>query len=140
MHWRQGVRQSQVDAPIGSCASLVTGALEGVHDGQDHGPRRKSLNERTAAVARSEGLEPEHQLQVNQLLSSHLLALAVFVPDFRRHLELRRYQSQQGWKRRFIDAKGYAGKSQLAKLDGETQPIAGSLCGPMIDRSVSLQL
>ena len=69
------------------------------------------------------GLEPEHRLQLDQVLPPCLFALAVLAPTFHWHLELRGHHAQQGRKRRLIDAQEDARESQVAKLHGEAQSI-----------------
>jgi len=77
-------------------------------------------------VTHGEGLEPEHRLQLDQVLPPRLLALAVIVPTFHRHLELCGHHAQQGRKRRLIDAQEDARESQVAKLHSEAQSIRGA--------------
>jgi hypothetical protein len=78
---------------------------------------------RLPIVARGEGLEPEHGLQLDQMLTPCLIALAILVPAFQRHLELLSHQTQQRRKRRCIDAQDNAGESQVAEMNSEAQTV-----------------
>ena len=78
---------------------------------------------RLPIVAHGERLEAEHCLQFYQVLAPGLLPLPVVVPAFERHFELRRHDAQQGRKWQLISAQDDAGESQVAKLNGEAQPI-----------------
>jgi hypothetical protein len=79
-------------------------------------------------------------LQLDKVLAPSLLPLPVVVPAFDRHFELRRHDAQQGRKWRLISAQDDAGKSQVAKLNGEAQSVRRPRCCRMTDRSVSLNV
>src|SRR3990167_5335154 len=81
---------------------------------------------RLSVVAHGERLEPKHRLQLDQALPPCLLALAVLVPAFYRYLDLRSHHAQQQRERRSIGTQKNARESQIAKLDGEAQPICGA--------------
>ena len=118
-------------------------SLDGIHGGQDDAlPSQvfdKSASQHNAfvglqgqlgqcmhrlpIVAHREWVEPKHRLQLDQVLAPCLLALAVLIPAFHRHLELCRHHAQQGRERRLIGTQKDARESQIAKLDGEAQPI-----------------
>ena len=97
---QQCLGQCRIDAPVGACDGLGAGALDGVHGGQDDRLPPQAFDKRAGqhdafvglqgqlgqrmhrlpVVAHGEGLEPEHRLQLDQVLTPRLLALAVLVP------------------------------------------------------------
>ncbi len=81
---------------------------------------------RLPVVTHGEGLEPEHRLQLNQVLPPCLLAQAILVPAFHWHFELRGHHAQQGRKRKLIDAQKDAGKSQVgvASENGKNRTLS----------------
>jgi hypothetical protein len=77
-------------------------------------------------VAHGKGLEPEHRLQLDQVLPPCLFTLAVLVPAFHWHLELGGHHPQQGRERKLIGTQKDARESQIAKLHSEAQSICSA--------------
>ena len=106
---QQRIGQRRMDAPVGTGDSFSASALDSIHGRQDDGLPPQVFDKGAGqhnpfiglqgqlgqcmdglpVVAHGEGLETKHCLQLDQVLPPCLLALAVLVPAFHWHLELR---------------------------------------------------
>jgi hypothetical protein len=143
MRVRQWFDQGIVDAPVGAGDRFCARPLDGVESRQNDRLPPQMLDQGAGqhnalvglhgqfgqrvdglpVVAHGERLKAEHRLQFDQVLAPSLFPLSVLAPALNADLELVGDQLQQGRERRLIDAKDDAGKTQVAELHGEAQPV-----------------
>ncbi len=83
----------------------------------------KAVNGEAIVLRRSEAVQAQHRLQFEQVFAARLGPLAVSAPGIRRQLDLRGHHPQQRRERRRIRRQDHTRKPQVAKLDGESQPV-----------------